>query len=92
MNTSISPRISSGSCSLANLSEEIRVPTLSGIAHRNVLTATLSLELSVDSKIGFASDFILEKGVQEVYRLPSPEVTAKQIEARPMIHPPRHRA
>ena len=46
--------------------------TLFGMMHGKVIIATLSLALSIDSRISFAPDFILEleQDVREVYRLP----------------------
>ena len=61
--------VCSSSCCLAMLSKEFRVPTLFGIAHGKVITATLALELSIDSTIPFAPDIMLEMDVREVYEL-----------------------
>jgi len=52
--------ISSTSCCVAALPGELRVYTLFGIAHGKVVTGTRSPELSIDSTIRFAPDFILE--------------------------------
>jgi len=43
------------------------VYSLFGIAHGKVITATLSLVLSVDCTIRSAPNFILEKDVKEIY-------------------------
>ena len=53
--------------------------TLFGIGHGKVIATILSLMISIDSTIYFAPDFILEKDVQGVCRLPSSEI-ADQIE------------
>jgi len=56
----------------------------------NVITATLSLVLSIDCMICFALNFILEKNVKEVYGLPLTEIAAKWIEMRLTIDPSAH--
>jgi len=57
--------VSSSNYCLAGLPEALRVSTLFGIAHGKVITATLTLVLSIDSTIRFAPSFILEKNVRE---------------------------
>ena len=62
--------------------------TLFTIAQGEVITATLSFVLSIDSTICFAPDFILENDVREIYGLPSLEI-AKQIDID--LSRPQHR-
>jgi len=82
--------ISSSSCCLAKTPEAFRVYTLFGIARGKVIDTTLALGLSIDCTMCFAPDFILEKDVQEVYGLPSPEIAAKKREMRIAIHQSGH--